>query len=173
MMRREWSSSRPMAPRYHAHAPAVPLPLALPLLSLGPGCASCFGQTFRPNICSKRLLDWHFMTTSGTAAACGAAARPRAMCPLARRAPSAASPQRFSSSLSFSLALSLHITCPLFSPCSNAGSPCLPTHPVASGDGLGSTTPHEPRAGESARRACAWVVLAPHRHRGPRYNHLL
>ena len=64
-------------------------------------------QTFRPNICSKRLLDWHFMTTSGTAAACGAAARPRAMCPLARRAPSVASPQRFSSSLSFSLALSL------------------------------------------------------------------
>ena len=64
-------------------------------------------QTFRPNICSKRLLDWHFMTMSGTAAACGADARPRTICPLARRAPSAASPQRFSPSLSFSLALSL------------------------------------------------------------------
>ena len=102
------------------------------------------------------------MTTSGTAAACGAAARPRAMCPLARRAPSVASPQRFSSSLSFSLALSLHITCPLFSPCSNAGSPCLPTHPVASGDGLGSTTPHEPRAGESAHarvRGLSWLRI--------------
>ena len=73
----------------------------------GPASRKCSGQTFRPNICSKRLLDWHFMTTSGTAAACGAAARPRAMCPLARRAPSVASPQRFSSSLSFSLALSL------------------------------------------------------------------
>ena len=111
MEKRVESSSRPMAPRYHAHAPAVPLPLALPLLSLGPDCASAsrkrFGQTFRPSIDSKRFLDWHFMTTSGTAAACGAAARPRAMCPLARRAPSAASPQRFSPSLSFSLALSL------------------------------------------------------------------
>ena len=108
MEKRVESSSRPMAPSYHAHAPAVPLPLALPLLALGPG----FEKMFRANISTQHMLETFarlalFMTTSGTAAACGAAARPRAMCPLARRAPSVASPQRFSPSLSFSLALSL------------------------------------------------------------------
>ena len=106
--RREWRA--PVDPWRPATTPTHPLCRSRSRSRCwrsGPASRKCFGQTFRPNICSKRLLDWHFMTTSGTAAACGAAARPRAMCPLARRAPSAASPQRFSSSLSFSLALSL------------------------------------------------------------------
>ena len=42
-----------MAPRYHAHAPAVPLPLALPLLALGPG----FEKMFRANISTQHMLE--------------------------------------------------------------------------------------------------------------------
>ena len=42
-----------MAPSYHAHAPAVPLPLALPLLALGPG----FEKMFRANISTQHMLE--------------------------------------------------------------------------------------------------------------------
>ena len=42
-----------MAPRYHAHAPAVPPPLALPLLALGPG----FEKMFRANISTQHMLE--------------------------------------------------------------------------------------------------------------------
>ena len=49
MEKRVESFSRPMAPSYHAHAPAVPLPLALPLLALGPG----FEKMFRANISTQ------------------------------------------------------------------------------------------------------------------------
>ena len=53
MEERVESYSRPMAPRYHAHAPAVPLPLALPLLALGPG----FEKMFRENISTQHMLE--------------------------------------------------------------------------------------------------------------------
>ena len=53
MEKRVESSSRPMAPSYHANAPAVPLPLALALLALGPG----FEKMFRANISTQHMLE--------------------------------------------------------------------------------------------------------------------